>query len=67
MGFWANRSTIDNIHITLLFSLTLEASVRHLDMRGNISTKSKQLCAYADDIVIVSRTKKNPWKKHILY
>jgi hypothetical protein len=42
----------------LLFSLTLEAAVRHLDMRGNISTKSKQLCAYADDIVIMSRTKR---------
>jgi short-subunit dehydrogenase len=28
-------------------------------MRGNISTKSKQLCPYADDIVLVSRTKKS--------
>jgi hypothetical protein len=37
----------------------LEAAVRHLDMRGNINTKSKQLCAYADDIVIVSRTNKS--------
>jgi hypothetical protein len=50
----------------LLFSLTLEAAVRHLDMRSNISTKPKQLYAYADDIITVSRTK-NPWKKHILY
>jgi hypothetical protein len=42
----------------LLFNLTLEAAVRHLDMRGNICTKSKQLCAYTDDKVNVSRTKK---------
>ena len=29
---------------------------RKLDTRGNISTKLAQLCAYADDLIIITRT-----------
>jgi hypothetical protein len=32
--------------------------IRKLDVRGNISTRLKQICVYADDIVIMPRTKK---------
>jgi len=31
--------------------------MRKMDFRGNISTKSKQICAYADDILIIASTK----------
>jgi hypothetical protein len=41
---------------TLLFNLVLEDIVRELDTRGNINTKLAQLCAYADDLVIIKRT-----------
>ena len=41
---------------TLLFNLVLEGIIRKLDTRGNISTKLTQLCAYADDLVIIART-----------
>jgi len=41
---------------TLLFNLVLEGIIRKLDTRGNISTKLTQLCAYADDLVIITRT-----------
>jgi len=41
---------------TLLFNLVLESIIRKLDTRGNISTKLTQLCAYADDLVIITRT-----------
>jgi hypothetical protein len=34
----------------------LEAALK-IDLRGNISTRTKQLCAYADD-VIIARTQK---------
>jgi hypothetical protein len=36
--------------------LVLEGIVRKLDTRGNISTKLAQLCAYAGDLVIITRT-----------
>jgi len=39
---------------TLLFNLVLEGIIRKLDTRGNISTKLTQLCAYADDLVIIA-------------
>jgi len=42
---------------TLLFNLVLEGLIRKLDTRGNISTKLTQLCAYADDLVIIARTR----------
>jgi hypothetical protein len=32
--------------------------ITKLDLRGNISTRLKQICVYADDIVITARTKK---------
>jgi len=42
---------------TVLFNLVLEAALLKIDLRGNISTRTKQLCAYADD-VILARTQK---------
>jgi hypothetical protein len=44
--------------LTVLFNLVLEAALLKIDLRGNISTRTKQLCAYADDIVIITRTQK---------
>jgi hypothetical protein len=41
---------------TLLFNLVLEGIIRKLDTRDNISTKLAQLCAYADDLIIITRT-----------
>jgi hypothetical protein len=43
----------------LLFNLTLESVIRNLEIRGNITTKLKQINAYADDTVITARTKKD--------
>jgi len=43
---------------TVLFNLVLEAVLLKIDLRGNISTRSKQLCAYADDVVIIARMQK---------
>ena len=36
----------------------LEAALLKIDLRGNISTRTKQLCAYADDVVKMARTQK---------
>jgi hypothetical protein len=43
---------------TILFNLALEAALLKIDLRGNISTRMKQLCAYADDVAIIARTQK---------
>jgi hypothetical protein len=43
---------------TILFNLVLEARLLKIDLRGNISTRTKQLCDYADDVVIIARTQK---------
>jgi len=43
---------------TILFNLVLEAALLKIDLGGNISTRTKQLCAYADDIVIIARMQK---------
>ena len=45
-------------HSTTLFNLTLHRGVQKIDQRGIIFTKLSQICAYADDIVIVTRTQK---------
>ena len=41
----------------LLFSVVLDSVITNLEPRGNIATRLKQICAYADDIVIIGRTK----------
>jgi len=41
----------------LLFSVVLDSVITNLEVRGNITTRLKQICAYADDIVIIGRTK----------
>jgi len=43
---------------TILFNLVSEAALLKTDLRGNISTRTKQLCAYADDVVITARMQK---------
>ncbi|PSN45867.1 hypothetical protein C0J52_19674 [Blattella germanica] len=42
-----------------LFSLVIDQIIKKLDMRGNISTKSKQSIAYADDILLTARSKQS--------
>jgi len=41
----------------LLFSVVLDSVITNLEIRGNITTRLNQICAYADDIVIIGRTK----------
>jgi len=41
----------------LLFSVVLDSVITNLEVRGYITTRLKQICAYADDIVIIGRTK----------
>jgi hypothetical protein len=43
--------------LATLFCLVIDTIMRKLDLRGNISTRSKQICAYADDILIIASTK----------
>jgi hypothetical protein len=43
---------------TILFNLVLDATLLKIDLRGTISTRTKQLCVYADDDVIITRTQK---------
>jgi hypothetical protein len=40
-----------------LFSLVIDTVLKKLDLRGKISTRLRQLTAYADDISIIARTK----------
>jgi len=42
-----------------LFSLVIDTVLKKLDLRGNISTRFRQLTAYADDILITARTKQS--------
>jgi hypothetical protein len=42
-----------------LLNLVLDTVLTQLDLRGNISTRLIQLMAYADDILILARTKKS--------
>jgi len=43
----------------LLFSVVSDSVITNLEIRGNITTRLKQICAYADDIVIIGRTNKS--------
>jgi hypothetical protein len=40
-----------------LFNIVLEAVLININKRGNISTKMRQPCAYADDISIIARSR----------
>ena len=40
----------------LLFSVLLDSVITNLEIRGNITTGLKQICAYADDMVLIGRT-----------
>jgi len=40
-----------------LFTLVMDMILKQLDFKGNISTRLKQCCAYADDVLIIARTK----------
>jgi hypothetical protein len=42
---------------TILFSTVMESLMRKLEIRGNITTRLKQACVYAYDVVLVTRTK----------
>jgi hypothetical protein len=42
---------------TMMFNLVLEAIARKVDIRGCVNSNTSQMCAYADDIVITSRSK----------
>jgi len=42
-----------------LFSLVIDTVLKKLDLRGNISTRLRQLMAYSDDVMITARTKQS--------
>jgi porphobilinogen deaminase len=42
-----------------LFSLVIETVLKKLDLRGNICTRLRQLTAYADNVLIIARTKES--------
>jgi hypothetical protein len=42
---------------TTLFKIVLQTAIKKADKRGNIFTKLCQIYAYADDVIIVTRTK----------
>jgi hypothetical protein len=63
-----NNDFMDQIEINLgvrqgdsllatLFCLVIDTVIIKLDLRGNISTRSKQICAYAVDILIIANAK----------
>jgi hypothetical protein len=41
----------------LLFSVALDSVITNLEVRGNVTTRLKQICTSADDIVIIGRIK----------
>jgi hypothetical protein len=52
-------SDLLNIFVCIVLYVALASVIRNLETRGNITTKLKQINAYADDIVITARTKKD--------
>ena len=42
---------------TTLFIIALHRVIRKIDQRGKIFNKLSQICAYADDIVLITRTR----------
>ena len=48
----------DSLSATL-FSLVIDKVLKQMGLRGNISTRLKQCTAYADDVLITTRTKQS--------
>jgi hypothetical protein len=42
--------------LATLFSISMDSILKKMEFRGNISTRLKQCTAYADDIIITTRT-----------
>jgi retron-type reverse transcriptase len=42
-----------------LFSLVIDTALKKLELSGNISTRLRQLTAYAGDILITTRTRRS--------
>jgi hypothetical protein len=42
---------------TIIFCTVMGSLMKKLEIRGNITTCLKQVCIYADDVVLVTRTK----------
>jgi hypothetical protein len=42
-----------------LFSLLIDAKLKQMELRGNITTRLKQCTAYANDILLTTRTKQS--------
>jgi hypothetical protein len=40
----------------MLFSTAMDSTLKKMELRGNISTRLKQCTAYADNILITTRT-----------
>ena len=41
----------------LLFSIVMDVIISKVEAKGNISTRLKQIAAYANDIIIIGRSK----------
>ena len=41
----------------LLFSIVMDVIISKVEAKGNISTRLKQISAYANDIIIIGRAK----------
>ena len=41
----------------IIFCTVMESLMKKLEIRGNITIRLKQVCVYADDVVLVTRTK----------
>jgi len=42
-----------------LYSLVIDAILKQIELRGNITTRLKQCTAYTDDILLTTRTKQS--------
>jgi hypothetical protein len=56
LELYLELSRVDPLSATL-FSIVIDNILKQLDLKGNISTRLKQCSAYADDILITTRTK----------